>query len=125
MKIHLNDTVLVISGKNRGKTGKVLRVLTGKQKVVVEKVNILTKHIKKTQNRPGERIQFEAPLSVGNVMIICPSCNKKTRIAMTVLENGKKQRTCKKCKRPLDTNVPQSTKAKKATTAAEKPSKKK
>lgn len=124
MKIHLNDTVLVISGKNRGKTGKVLRVLTGKQKVVVEKVNIRTKHIKKTQNRPGERIQFEAPLSVGNVMIICPSCNKKTRIGMTILENGKKQRTCKKCKRPIDTSIPQSTKAKK-TAVTTKPAKKK
>lgn len=116
MKIHLNDTVLVTTGKYRGKTGKVLRVVTGKNKVVVEKVNIRTKHIKKTQNRPGERIQFEAPLSVANVMIICPSCNKTTRVGMTVLDNGKKQRTCKKCKRPLDTIMPPSTKGKKSAT---------
>lgn len=118
MKIHTNDNVLVTSGKDRGKTGKVLRVFPSKNKIIVEKTNIRTKHIKKSQNRPGERIQFEAPLAVANVMIICPACNKVTRVGMTVLENGKKQRTCKKCKRPLSTNAPVSAKAKKAPIAA-------
>lgn len=105
MKVKANDNVLVISGKDRNKTGKVMRTITKDNKVVIEKVNMRTKHIKKTQTAPGSKIQFEAPLNVSNVMVICPNCKKATRVGYTKLENGKKQRMCKRCNKELDTGA--------------------
>lgn len=105
MNIRLDDNVLVIAGKNRGKSGKVTRVLPKHNKVVVEKINIRTKHIKKKPGVPGQRIRFEAPIHVSNVQIICPNCEKKTRISMLILKTGSKQRICKKCSQSLDKPV--------------------
>lgn len=102
MKIKLNDNVLVIAGKDRNKNGKVIRVDSKNDKVVVEKLNMRTKHIKKTQTKPGSKVVFEAPMQVSNVMPICPQCKKMTRVGYTKLESGKKQRVCKKCKESLD-----------------------
>lgn len=98
MKIQSSDTVLVIAGKDKGKTGKVMRVLIKQKRVVVEKVNVITKHIKKKQDQPGQKIKLEAPINVSNVKLICPNCKKATRVGYTKLANGKKARTCKKCK---------------------------
>ena len=95
MKVKLNDQIVVISGKDKGKKGKIMKMISNKEKVVVEKVNIRTKHIKKKSDKPGERIQFEAPIHVSNVMILCPKCNKKTRIGYQKLDKQKKQRICK------------------------------
>jgi large subunit ribosomal protein L24 len=103
MKIKLNDNVLVIAGKNRGKSGKILR--TSAKKVVVEKINLITKHIKKTQTKAGSKIQYEAPVDVSNVMVICPNCKKAVRVGYIKLETGKKQRVCKKCKESLDKEI--------------------
>ena len=102
MKVKVNDNVLVVTGKDRGKTGKITRVVTKADKVVVEKLNMRTKHIKKTQTRPGSKITFEAPMNASNVMVICPQCKKRTRVGYIRLESGKKQRACKKCKESLD-----------------------
>lgn len=102
MKIKVNDNVLVISGKDRNKTGKVMRIIEKEGKVVVEKLNMRTKHIKKSQTRPGSKITMEAPMSASNVMVICPHCKKRSRVGYTKLETGKKQRVCKKCKESLD-----------------------
>ena len=102
MKVKANDQVAIITGKDKGKSGKVMRTLSKQEKIVVEKVNIRTKHIKKTAQKPGEKIQFEAPLHVSNVKVICPSCSKRTRVGYHKLENGKKQRICKKCNETLD-----------------------
>jgi large subunit ribosomal protein L24 len=110
MKIKLNDNVLVIAGKNKGKKGKVLKTLVNKGKVVVEKVNIITKHVKKTQSKPGSKIQYEAPVNVSNVMVICPNCSKAVRVGYIKLETGKKQRVCKKCKESLDKESQKTTK---------------
>lgn len=107
MKIHVDDTVFVLAGKDRGKTGKVLSVSEKRHAIVVEKVNIRTKHIKK--KRPGEsgqRIQFEASINSSNVAVICPHCKKKTRVAHEFLKNGKKYRKCRKCSQSLDQAVP-------------------
>ena len=98
MKIKLNDNVAILAGKDKGKKGHVLKVLVKQQAVVVEKVNIRTKHIKKRENKPGEIIKFEAPIHVSNVMLICPRCSKAVRVGYKKLENKKKQRICKKCK---------------------------
>ena len=105
MKVKLNDQVEVITGKDKGKKGKVTRIYRNKNQIVVEKVNIRTKHIKKTNEKKGERIQFEAPLNASNVMIICPNCSKKTRVEYKKIESGKKQRICKKCKENLDKDL--------------------
>ncbi|MBI4975559.1 50S ribosomal protein L24 [Candidatus Peregrinibacteria bacterium] len=105
MKLKVNDQVAIISGKDKGKKGKIMRTLGKSGKVVVEKVNMRTKHIKKTKEKSGERITFEAPMDASNVIIICPNCEKRTRIAIKKLENGKKQRTCKKCKESVDKSV--------------------
>jgi len=102
MKIKLNDNVLVITGKDRGKSGKVIKTISKDDKVVVEKLNMRTKHVRKTQTRPGSKITFEAPMNVSNVMALCPNCKKATRVGYTKLESGKKQRVCKKCNESLD-----------------------
>ena len=102
MKVKLNDQVIVTAGKDKGKKGKIMRILRKQRKIVVEKVNVRTKHIKKTTEKPGQKIQFEAPIDVSNVMVICTSCNKQTRVGYKKLESGKKQRTCKKCNESLD-----------------------
>lgn len=97
MKIKVKDKVLVIAGKYKGKTGTVMRVLDKQNKVTVEKVNIRTRHIKKTATHAGQKLQYEAPFSLSNVQLICPSCNKVTRVAYKAPEKGKKYRVCKKC----------------------------
>jgi large subunit ribosomal protein L24 len=102
MKIKEGDNVLVTAGKDKGKKGKVMRLLRKQDKIVVEKVNIRTKHIKKTSNKPGEIIKFEAPIHVSNAMVVCSNCNKNTRVGYIKLESGKKQRVCKKCTQSLD-----------------------
>lgn len=113
MKIKVNDKVIVIAGKNRGKTGKVLRTISKHNKVVVEGVNIRTRHIKKNQQRPGEIIKYEAPFNISNVMIIDPKEGKPTRVGYKVGENGKKERISKLSGVILD-NIPvASVKAKK------------
>jgi large subunit ribosomal protein L24 len=102
MKLKVSDNVAVTTGKDKGKKGLIIRILRKQNKIVVEKVNIKTKHIKKTQQKAGEKIQFEAPIDASNVMVICPNCNKTTRVEYKKLESGKKQRICKKCKETLD-----------------------
>ncbi len=95
MKIKVGDKVVVIAGKDKGKTGKVTRVSVKHNQVVVEKLNLRTKHIRKTQNRAGEKIRYEAPINASNVMILDPKENKPTRVGYKVMENGKKERISK------------------------------
>lgn len=91
MKFKTNDEVLVIAGKDRGKKGKILRVFSKTTRVVVEKINMRTRHIKKSSTRQGEIIHYEAPLHASNVMLLDPKNNKPTRIGYKI-ENGKKIR---------------------------------
>lgn len=102
MKLKIGDEVQVLAGKNKGKKGKITRLLHVSNKVVVEKVNIITKHIKKTAQKAGEKITYEAPIHSSNAMIVCPHCGKPTRVAHKTLRDGKKQRVCKKCGESLD-----------------------
>lgn len=102
MKIKVSDKVLVVAGKYKGKTGAVMRVYDKNNKVTVEKVNIRTKHIKKTSTQAGQRVQFEAPFAASNVKLICPGCNKATRIMYVIPEKGKKYRACKKCNKSVE-----------------------
>ncbi len=98
MSIRKDDTVIVLSGKDKGKTGKVLSVMPKERKVIVEKVNIVSRHTKPRQEgQEGGIIKKEAPLYACKVMRVCPKCNKPTRPAARVGKDGKKVRVCKKC----------------------------
>src|SRR5689334_8377836 len=104
VKIRKGDTVELISGKRDdiGKRGEVINVLIDKRRVVVQGINIRTKHQKQQQNQSGRnvknsgRIQFEAPIDISNIMLVCPKCGEVTRIAIQRDENGA-QRVCKHC----------------------------
>lgn len=102
MKVKLNDKVLITTGKDKGKTGNIIRIIKKNNKIVVGKVNMRIKHIKKTAQKAGEKITFEAPFHVSNVMIICPNCSKESRVGYKILPNGKKDRICKKCQNSLN-----------------------
>ena len=102
MKIKKGDKVLVISGKNRGKIGKVIDVFPRDLKVIVEGVNIQKRHIRpKKQDESGQIVEIAAPISVSNIKLICEKCNKATRVGYKI-EGGEKFRVCKKCKKALN-----------------------
>ena len=113
MKIKVGDNVAVITGKDKGKTGKVMRTMKKRNAIVVEKVNVKKRHIKKTTTRSGEIIQFEAPIDVSNVKVVCPQCKKAARVGYTIPKDGKKRRMCKKCGESVDQLVEAKTKKKK------------
>ena len=102
MKLKKTDKVIVIAGKDKGKQGKITKILRKQNKIVVEKINMRTKHIKKSQNKAGEKITFEAPIDASNVMLICPQTGKRTRIGYKKIENGKKERISKKSNESID-----------------------
>ena len=104
-KLHVKkgDTVKVLSGKDKGKQGKILRAIPAKERVVVEGVNIVKKAQRPTQQNPqGGITTMEAPLNESNVMLVCPKCNEATRTGKRVNEAGKKVRVCKKCGQDID-----------------------
>ena len=97
LKIKKNDTVVVLSGKDKGKQGKVLGTIPSEAKVVVEGVNMVTCHIKpRRQGEEGGIVKREAALYASKVQVVCPKCSKGTRVAFKI-EDGKKIRICKKC----------------------------
>jgi len=98
MNIKKGDTVVVLSGKDRGKEGKGLQADPKEGKVIVEGVNVAMKHKKpRKQNEEGGIIKMETPIYACKVMHVCPKCGKPTRAAFKLLEDGKKVRVCKKC----------------------------
>ena len=106
MSIRKNDIVTVITGEEKGKTGKVLSVDTSSGRVLVEGVNFIWKHLRRSQQHPhGARIQKEASLHLSNVKIVCQSCNKPTRAISKKLEDGDKARICKKCRQAVAPEV--------------------
>lgn len=104
-KVHVKkgDTVLVLSGKDRGKKGKVLKVIPEDSVVLVEGVNMSTKHVKpKSRYQQGGIIHQESPINSSKVMAVCGGCGKPTKIQKKILDNGDKVRECKKCGDTLD-----------------------
>lgn len=98
MRIKKGDKVQVLIGKDRGKTGKVLRVLVKANRVSVEGANLLYKNMRpRKQGEKGQRIQFPGSVPMANVGLVCPKCGKVTRIGTKVLENGSRVRMCSKC----------------------------
>jgi large subunit ribosomal protein L24 len=99
-KMHLRkgDSTIIISGKDKGKKGKVLKALPKEGKVVVEGVNIVTKHQKpRGMDQPGGKIHQEAPIYASKAMLLCGKCGKGTRIAYKILDDNTKVRVCKHC----------------------------
>jgi large subunit ribosomal protein L24 len=103
LSIKKNDTVVVIAGREKGKRGRVLSVYCQKDRLLIEKINIIKKHMKPTRKQAqGGIIEKEASIHMSNVMLICPKCNKPTRIGNSVLQDGRKLRVCKKCGEVID-----------------------
>ena len=111
MKIKSGDTIKVIAGKDKGKTGKVLQVFPKKNRASVEGVNLLIKHLRANKrDEKGQRVQFPSPLSLSNMMVICSKCKKEARIGYSLVKiedkegvkpKFKKHRICKKCNEVL------------------------
>jgi large subunit ribosomal protein L24 len=103
MAIRRNDTVVVIAGKEKGKRGKVLAVLPARDRVLVERVNIVKRHQRPTQKvRQGGIIEREASLHVSNVMLVCGKCDRPTRAGSRTLADGRRARVCRRCGETLD-----------------------
>ncbi len=110
MKIKKGDKVKILTGKDKGKTGKVLQVFPSYNRASVEGLNLMIKHMRpRRQGEKGQRIEFPAPIHISNLMLICPKCNKATRVGYRYIEEkvGKKtkkrkQRVCKKCNNLID-----------------------
>ncbi len=101
--IRKDDTVIVTSGKEKGKRGRVLAVTPAKEGILVERVNLVKRHMKPSKRyQQGGIIEKEAPVKISNVMLVCPKCDKPVRFGNTVLETGRKVRVCKKCKEVID-----------------------
>ncbi len=103
MNIRKNDTVLVISGKDKGKKGKVRFAYPKEDKLIVEGVNFVKKHSKaKGQVKQAGIIELEAPLDVSNVMLLCAKCNHPTRVGFQTLQDGRRVRICRICREVID-----------------------
>lgn len=99
MKIKKNDQVLIIRGKDKNKKGKVIRVLPKEDKVVIEGLNLVTRHVRgRREGEKGQIIKIARPIPASNVLLICPHCHQPIRVGYKILANKKKQRWCRKCK---------------------------
>lgn len=110
MKIKKGDKVKVLTGKDKGKTGKVLQVFPSRNRASVEGLNLLIKHLRpRRQGEKGQRIEFPAPIHLSNLMLVCPKCGKPTRVGYKYIETKtgektrrRKVRICRKCKQVID-----------------------
>ena len=103
MKLTTNDTVIITSGKDKGKKGKITQVFPAKSTVIVEGVNKYKRHMKRQSDKnPGGIVEIERAMAVGKLALICPTCKKPTRVGYQIIAS-EKQRICKKCKAPIIT----------------------
>jgi large subunit ribosomal protein L24 len=103
MHVHREDMVLVLTGKDQGKKGRVIRLFPKVEKALVEKINMVKRHTRPNQQLPqGGIMEKEAPIHISNLQVVCAKCGKPTRVAHKVLSGGQKARTCKKCGEILD-----------------------
>lgn len=110
MKIKKGDKVKILAGKDKGKTGKILQIFQSSNRASIEGLNLLVKHMRpRKQGEKGQRIEFPAPLDLSNVILVCPVCDKPTRVGYKYIEimkneikQKKKARVCKKCQQAID-----------------------
>ncbi len=99
MRIKKDDIVEILTGKDRGQKGRVLKVLSKEGRMVVEGMNLVTKHIRpKREGEKGQKIKMAMPLAASNIMLVCPRCKKAIRVGYKILADGAKKRFCRKCK---------------------------
>lgn len=102
-RIKRNDTVMVTAGKDKGKRGKVLKIIPKKDRAIVEKLNMIKRHMKPSQqNRQGGILEREAPIHISNLMLVCSKCTDPTRVGYRILEDNRKVRFCKKCNEVIE-----------------------
>ncbi len=102
MKIKKNDTVIIISGKDKNKKGKIIRVLPTENRVVVEGANLRKKHRKaRREGEKGQVVEIAAPINVSSVKLMCPKCKMPARIGYKLIKGDKKYRVCKKCQQEI------------------------
>lgn len=103
MNIRKNDSVMVIAGKERGKTGKVLKVIPDKEAALIERVNLVKRHSRaRGPQQPGGIVEKESMIHISKLMVMCDKCNAPVRIGKKVLANGEKVRVCRRCGDPLE-----------------------
>jgi len=103
LEIRKGDVVEVITGNDKGKRGKVLKIFPEMRKLIIERVHFMKKHVRPTRQDPKGGIQErETPIHISNVMLVCPNCNSKTRIGHHKLEDGSRVRICRLCKEMVD-----------------------
>lgn len=109
IKIKVNDKVQIMAGKDQGKSGKVLQVLPDMEKIVVEGINTMYKHIRsRKRDEKGQRVQFNGPIAISNVRLLCPKCNKPSRLGIKTSQSTEdadkktRARFCKKCNEVID-----------------------
>lgn len=105
-KLHVKkgDTVMVITGKDKSKTGKILQLVPKKDGVLVEGLNVVKRHTRAKGNEPGGIVEKEATVHISNIMVYCGSCKKAVRTRINVHEDGSKERLCNKCGESFDNN---------------------
>jgi len=96
-KIKRNDTVIVRTGRDKGKKGEVKKIYASSGRALVEKVNLVKKHVRPSQQSPGGVMEREAPIRISNLQLVCPKCDKAIRVKFDSLEDGEKVRVCRKC----------------------------
>lgn len=97
-RIKKNDRVMVVVGKDKGKIGKVLRIVSKKDRAIVERANMVKRHTRPGPvSKQGGIIEKEAPIHISNIMLVCPKCTNPVRVRMKTLDDGKKVRVCHKC----------------------------
>ncbi len=101
-KVKKNDRVVVLTGKDKGKTGKVLRVDVNDGRVIVEKTNMIKRHTRPSQTNKGGIVERENPINISNVQVVCPKCAEPSRMGKKLLEDGSLVRQCKKCNEVID-----------------------
>jgi large subunit ribosomal protein L24 len=101
-RVRKDDTVMVIAGRERGKTGKVLRLLPKDDRVVVERINLVKRHTKPRGTQQGGIVEKEAPLHLSNVQPLCTRCDKPARVATKRLDDGRSVRVCRRCGEQMD-----------------------
>ena len=104
LHIKKNDVVYVLSGKDSGKTGKVLKIFLDRNKAIVEGINFIQKHTRPNPQRnvKGGILPKESPVNISNLQVVCRNCSKRARVGVSVAQDGKKTRVCKKCGEQLD-----------------------
>ena len=101
-KIRKNDIIQVVTGKDKGKKGKVVQVLNSAGRALVEGINLAKKHKRQTrQDQQGGIVSIEMPIAIANIMLVCKHCDRPTRVGFSVLKDGTKSRVCKSCKEAI------------------------